>query len=158
MFPCEIKEFADRPILSMRLRSSVGDLPQHLAQVYGAISSYMKSTGIISNGPAFAAYYNMDMTHLDVEAGFMLMRPAPAQGEISASTVPAGIYAVCHYTGGYEGIRQVYGELQKFVAERGYTVSGAPIEWYLNGPETPPQDLKTDVEFPVLLLRETAHA
>lgn len=158
MYPCEIRKFPDRPVFSMRFRSPVSELRSHFSQVYSAIANYMASTGAFSNGPAFATYHNMDMADLDVEAGFLLVKPAAGKDEITASTIHAGTFAVCHYTGAYDGLGQVYEELQNFIGNQGYKISGVPTEWYLNGPETPPQDLKTDVEFPIVPLHETAHA
>ena len=158
MYPCEIKNLPDRPVLSRRFRSLVGELPRHFSDIYAAIANYMASTGAVSNGPAFATYHNMDMADLDVEAGFLLVKPAPGQDEIIASTIRAGTFAVGHYTGAYDGLGQVYEELQNFIGNQGYRISGVPTEWYLNGPETPPQGLKTDVEFPIVPLHETAHA
>lgn len=158
MYPCEIRKSPDRPVLSIRFHSPVSELRSHFSQVYSEIAQYMASIGAVSNGPAFATYYNMDMANLDVEAGFMLVKPAPGKDEIIASTIRAGTFAVCHYTGAYDGLGQVYEELQKFIGKQGYKISGVPTEWYLNGPETLPQNLKTDVEFPIIPLHETAHA
>ncbi len=151
MYPCELQEQAARHALSIRFRSAVQDLPAHFERVYGSIMQYLGALGEEHTGAAFAAYYNMDMQSLDVEAGFPVARPLPGKGDIRATEIPAGMFAVCHYTGPYDQVGPAYEQLMQFIKEKGYTVSGAAYEWYLNGPcDVSPQDLKTDIVLPVM--------
>lgn len=156
MYPCELKEQPAQPTLSVRFRAPVQELPQHFQKVYGAIMQYLGELGEQHAGAAFAAYHNLDMQNLEVEAGFPVSRSLPGKGEIQASIIPAGTFAVCHYTGPYDGTAAAFEQLTQFAKDQGYQVSGAPYEWYLNGPDTLPQDLKTDVVFPVTRIAESA--
>lgn len=158
MFPCELKKQADQPTLSIRFRTPVQELPQHFGRVYGAIAQYLGMLGEQHTGGVYAAYHNMDMENLDVEAGFSLSKPLPGKGEIQAGTIPGGTFAICHYTGPYDQAVPAYQELAQFVKDKGYEASTVAYEWYLNGPETPPQDLKTDIVYPVTRITEHAHA
>jgi effector-binding domain-containing protein len=149
MYPCELKERSVQHTLSIRFRSPVQDLPVHLGRIYGSIMHYLETLGEEDTGAAFAAYYNMDMQDLDVEAGFPVARPLPGKGDIQAAEIPGGMFAICHYTGPYDQVGPAYEQLMRFVRERGYTAGGVAYEWYFDGPDVPPQDTRTDIVFPV---------
>ncbi|MCZ7539654.1 MAG: GyrI-like domain-containing protein [Anaerolineae bacterium] len=150
MYPCELQEQPARPTLSIRFRSPVQDLSTHFGRIWGSLIEYLGTLGEHPTGAPFAAYYNMDMQDLDIEAGFPVARPLPGKGEIQATEIPGGMFAICHYTGPYNQVGPAYGELTQFVQQQGYAPSGAAYEWYLNDPSAvPPQELKTDVAFPV---------
>ena len=151
MFPCELKQEATRPALSIRFRSPAKELPSHFDQVYGALCAYLDELGEPHAEVAFAAYYNMDMQDLEVEAGFTVPRPLPGKGNIQASEVPGGMYAICHYTGPYDETEPAYNALLKFIKDSGYAQGEVFYEWYLSGPEVPPQEAKTDLVVPVIL-------
>ena len=155
MFPCDLQEHPTRPTLTIRFRTPVEELPKHLGQVYHAIADYLEELGEEHAGPAFTAYYNMDMQNLDIEAGFPVSKTLPAKGEIQASTIPGGTFAVCHYTGPYEQVSPAYDQLMKFTMDKGYEARGVVYEWYLNGPdEVPPEKYKTDIAFPVKRIKQ----
>jgi effector-binding domain-containing protein len=156
MYPCEIKEWPTRPALSIRFRAPVQELPGQFGRVYGEILQYLRELGEQHVGAAFAAYHNLDMQNMDVEAGFPVSKPLPDRGEIRAGKIPGGMVAICHYTGPYDKVGPAYEELKQFAMEKGYAPGGVCYEWYLNGPEVPPQDLKTDIVFPVTFVGETA--
>jgi len=159
MFPCAIKTFAPRYTLSIRFRSPVQDLPQHFARAYTAISQYIGELHEQPAGGVYAAYYNLDMQDMDVEAGFTTLKPLSGKGEISASEIPGGTFGICHYTGPYDEIGPAYELLTQYIAEHGYQPTGVAYEWYLNGPaDVPPQYLKTDIAVPVTHVGEVETA
>lgn len=150
MFPCEIKHFETRPVLSIRFRCAAQDLPEYFGRVYGAISRYLGELGEDHAGPAFAAYYNLDMQNLDVEGGFPVSRPLPGKGDIIASEIPGGLYAVCHYTGPYDQVGPAWEHMMQVASEKGYRPHHVSYEWYLNSPEeVPAEELRTDLAFAV---------
>lgn len=151
MFPCEVQEQRSRHTLSVRLSTPVEELPAQSGRVYGAISQYLAELGEAHAGPAFTIYYNMDMQNMDVELGFPVERALPPQGELQPGELPGGTFVVCHYTGPYPDCGPAYEALTQFAKEQGYEPSGIAIEWYLNSPRevASPQELKTDIAFPV---------
>lgn len=149
MFPCEVKEQAARPTLTVRFRSPVQDLPKHFGHIYGMIMAHLGSHQAAPSGPPFAVYYNMDMQHLDIEAGFPVPRPMAGSGEIEAHEIPAGLFAVCHYVGPYDGIGPGYSQLTQFVRISGYETLGPAYEFYLDDANVNPKDTRTDIVFPV---------
>jgi effector-binding domain-containing protein len=154
MFPCEIEERAARHTVSIRFRTSADKLPQRLPEVYKAVFEHIGASGGFALPAAFAAYHNNDLQDLDMEAGFPVASPVAGKGEIQPGLLPAGKFAVCHYTGPYQELSSAYEQVMKFIADQGYKASGIMYEWYLNGPETPPEKLKTDILVPVMPVGE----
>jgi effector-binding domain-containing protein len=110
---------------------------------------YLEELGESHTGNAFAAYHNMDMQNMDVEAGFPVSRALPGRGDIQPGKIPGGWFAVCHYTGPYDQLGPAYEFLTQYSADRGYHPGSVAYEWYLTGPDVPPQEMKTDIVFPV---------
>jgi effector-binding domain-containing protein len=147
-YNCEVKEQLTQATLSIRTRTPVQDLAQILGKAYGAIAQYLGELGEQPAGPPFAAYYNMDMQDLDVEAGFPVSRRLSGKGDIKASEIPGGKVATCLYTGPYSEIEPAYTALSQWITDNGYEATGVVYEMYLNDPtQTPPQELKTQIVF-----------
>ena len=147
---CELIERSAQPVLSIRARTPVQDLPALFGKVYGTIGQYLGELRQQPAGAPFTAYYNMDMQDLDVEIGFPVAGPLPGKGEVMAGEIPAGRYAACLHIGPYNAIGAAYDALQVWLTEHGYEAMGVSYEFYLNDPQqVPPQELQTQVLFPV---------
>jgi effector-binding domain-containing protein len=81
----ELTDEKAQPVLSMRVRTAVSNLPQEFGRVYGEILKYLEETGETTDGPAFGAYYNLDMENLDVGIGFIMPKAIPGKGDIQAA-------------------------------------------------------------------------
>jgi effector-binding domain-containing protein len=146
----EIKEQESQPTLVIRTRTSVEDLPKALGEAYGAIARYLGELCECPVGAPFSAYFNDDMTNLDVAIGFPVAGPLPGRGNIEASEIPAGKLATCLYTGPYSGLAPAYDALTHWVAENGYEATGVVYEMYLDDPgDTPTEKLRTLIAFPL---------
>jgi effector-binding domain-containing protein len=150
-YNCEAKQQAAQPILSIRTRTPVENLPQVLGQAYGKVMQEMGALGEQPCGYPFVIYYNMDMQALDIEVGFPVSGPLPVQGEVQSGTIPAGKVATCLYVGPYPEMAAAYEELNAWIAANGFQTTGTVYEHYLNSPmDTPPADLKTQIVFPLV--------
>ena len=149
-YKCELKEQHTQPALSIRRRTSVQDMPQVLGAAYGAIAQYLQELGEQPAGPPFTAYYNMDMQDLDVEIGFPVSGKFPGKDDIAASEIPSGKVATCLYVGPYNEMEPAYKALLQWIEDNGYEATGVAYEMYLNDPgQVPPQELKTQIVFPL---------
>ena len=149
-YQCEVKEQTSQPTLAVRTRTSVAKLPEVMGQTYGTIAQYLGSLGEQPAGPPFAAYHNMDMSNLDVEIGFPVTTAAEGSGRVKAGKLPGGKAAVILHVGPYEKIEEAYNRLTAFVKEKELEPESFCYEFYLNDPaETPPEELKTEIYFPV---------
>ena len=147
---CEIKDMPAQPVLSIRARCAVQELPQLLGVSFGAIAQHLGGMGENPAGAPFVAYYNMDMQNLDVEIGFPVSRSLSEQGNIQAGQIFGGKFATCLFTGPYSEVGSAYDALTKFVAEKGLEPTGVAYEFYLNDPQTvKPAELQTQIYFPL---------
>ncbi len=156
---CQINERAAQPVLSIRTRTSLAKIQQTLGYAYGAVAQYLGEMGEQHAGAPFAAYYNMDMQDLDVEAGFPVARALPGRADIQSTEIPAGPQGSVVYAGAYEGIKQAYDALAQYAQEHGYAPSGVCYEVYLTDPmQTPPEQLMTQIMFPLVKMGEPVPA
>jgi effector-binding domain-containing protein len=150
-YQCELKETTSQPVLSVRTRTSIQELPNVMAQVYPAISQYLEEQGEQPAGAPFAAYYNMDVQDLDVEIGIPVAEALAPTADFQASVIPGGRAATCIHVGPYSAISQAYEALEKWVQENGYQTSGTAYEMYIDDPGmVPEEELRTLVLFPLL--------
>lgn len=148
-YQIELTDQPGQPVLSMRTRTSVRNLPQELGKAYGAIIQYLNEIG---EKPleAFAAYYNLDMENLDVEMGFLVPKPLPGKGEIKAGEIPAGKQVSCMHKGPYQKMDTAYNAITQWINENGHTPTGVSYEFYYNSPmEVPESELLTKIVFPL---------
>lgn len=146
---CEIKKQPAQPVMSIRARTPVQNLPMVLGKAFGDVATYIGEQGQQPQGPPFVAYYNMNMEDLDIEIGFPVLKKLPGKGEVKASEIPAGKVATCVYTGPYgEEMKAAYEALAKRVEEKGLVPTGIVYEIYFNSPmDTPPAELQTKIVF-----------
>lgn len=146
----ELTDQPAQPVLSIRTRTAVGNLPQELGKAYGAIIQYLNEIGEKPSEAAFAGYYNMDMENLDVEMGFTVAKPLAGKGEIQASEIPAGKQVSCFYKGPYSQMEPVYNDMMQWINENGHTPTGVSYEFYYNSPmDVPESELLTKIVFPL---------
>jgi len=144
----ELTEEPAQPVLSIRTRTAVDNLPQELGKAYGAIMQYLNEIGEKPFNVAFAAYYNFDMEDLDVEMGLPVRKPLAGKGEIKPGEIPAGKHVSCFYRGPYNKMEPVYKAMLEWVNENGYTLTGASYELYYNSPaDVPESELLTKIIF-----------
>lgn len=137
-----------QPTLSVRVVTSIADLPKEIGKAYGSIIDYLSARDEQPLGPAYIAYFNMDMENLSVEIGFPVEKEIEGSGEIVSSTIPAGKQASCFYKGPYAGMAPTYDELTKWVEEKGYEPAGIAYEFYYNSPqEVPESELLTQIVY-----------
>lgn len=146
----QITEQSAQPVLSIRTRSSVENLPNLIGECYGKIMQYMGEIGIEPADAPFVAYYNMDMKDLDLEIGFPIAKPVEGKGDIIKSEIPAGKYMFMMYKGPYAEMENPYNEMMEFMKKEGLKSKGVAYEFYFNSPADVPEDeLLTKIVFPV---------
>ena len=148
MYTCKIHQQEAAPVLSVRVRLPVHELPDFLDQAFSSISQYLAEVGEQPAGNPFVAYYNMDMQNLDVEAGYPVSRPLAGRDAIRPGRLPEGQVAETVYTGPYQEIGPAYEDLTHWVSAHGHQPSGVVYEFYLNDPaRVLPEQLQTRIVF-----------
>ncbi|MDD4730245.1 MAG: GyrI-like domain-containing protein, partial [Dysgonamonadaceae bacterium] len=93
----QIVETEEQPVLSVKTTTSVNNMPNVVGRIYSQIVNYIIEKGEEPIGPAFIAYYNMDMENLIVEIGFPITRKIEVKDDIVQRYIPAGRKATgCH--------------------------------------------------------------
>ncbi|MGB3907484.1 MAG: GyrI-like domain-containing protein [Methanomethylovorans sp.] len=146
----DVKTEPAQPVLSIRMRVSVQELPFVIGESYTKIMHYMDKIGQQVAGAPFVAYYNIDMEDLDIEIGFPVAGPLEGTGEIQSSEIPAGTYVSMVYKGAYSGMEKPYAYMAEWIKKSGYKSKGVTYEYYYNSPqEVPESELITRIVQPV---------
>ncbi len=148
-FNFELKQAAAKPALAVRTHAAVQDLPSVFGRVYGAIMQYMGELGEQPVGMPYAAYYSLDMQNMDLEIGFPVARKLVGKGEIQPSEFPGGRLASVMHVGPYDKMVATYQALTDWVKAQGLETTGVSYELYYTGPETPPEQTRTEIIFPI---------
>lgn len=146
---CELKQQAAQPALSVRTRATAQDLPELFSKTFSAIMQYLGELGEQPTGMPYAAYYNMDMQNLDIEIGFPVAQKIPGKAEIQSSEFPGGKLASVMHIGPYDQVGPAYDALTQWMKEKGYETTGVVYELYYSEPDTPPEEIRTEIIFPL---------
>lgn len=147
---CSLEHQTAQPTLSMRFRAPVAGLAPEFRRAYAALASYIREVGGRIVGPAFAIYHGMDISNLDIEAGFVVAQPTAGKGEIRSGTLPESELVTAIHTGPYETVGSTYSVIAEWAHGRGLTTAGPFAEFYLDDPVvTPAAELRTKVTLPV---------
>lgn len=150
IFKIELMESEAQPVLALRTRTSLENLPKIIGETYSQIFGYLNELGQQPADAPYTAYYNLDMKDLDVEMGFPVAKEFPAKGDIKPGQIPAGTFVACIYKGPYSGMEAPYKEIAKWIEERGYQQTGTCYEYYFNCPaDVPESELLTKIAIPV---------
>lgn len=139
-----------QPVLSVQTQTSMNNLPEAILQSLMKVGEHLERLGVLPAGPAFVAYYNLDMNASRVEIGFPVAQQLTGAGEVVPRTIPGGPVGMCDYVGPYQDLASVYQQLNAYLEGQGREPTGVSYEYYLNDPAvTPPAELRTQVVFPL---------
>lgn len=147
----EVRGQHHRPVLSIRTRTDVTHLPELIGDAYQRIGRYLEELDVEPDGAPFVAYYNQDMKDLDVEIGFPVEDVIPGVHDMCPGEIEEGKMVTCVYIGPYEGMVEAYGEMYRYIEEKGLKTKGPAYETYLNSPGevSGPEELMTRIDLPV---------
>jgi len=78
-----LEEQKKQPVLSIRLRTAMENMPKVIGEGYGAIMMYINELGEQPVNAPYTAYYNLDMQDMDVEMGFPVARVLAGKGDMA---------------------------------------------------------------------------
>jgi effector-binding domain-containing protein len=148
-YQIELIQTEEQPTLCIQVTTRVEELPQLIGKSYGRIMEVAGKHGINLIGAPYVAYFNMDMENLQVEMGFPVDKIIEAEDNVVAGVIPAGKKLATLYTGPYEKMVPAYEQLTQWAKDHNQEPTGVSYEYYLNGPETPPELLQTRIVFPL---------
>jgi effector-binding domain-containing protein len=154
MYRVEERDLTEQPTLVTRARLRIPDIRGWIGPAFGRVIAAIQASGSAPSAPPFARYQPVEdrLDTFDVEAGFPVAGPiTPVGDDIQAATLPAGPAAVTVHVGPYDEMTPAYDALEKWVADRGGAVAGAPWESYLSEPVGDPSTWMTQVVLPYSL-------
>lgn len=91
----------------------------------------------------------MDMSALDIEAGFPVAKVLPVKGELQSHVIPGGNFISTVHQGAYDTVSPAYDALAWAKANH-YEPIGIAYEYYLNDPGADSSVVaKTEIRFPL---------
>ena len=107
--------------------------------------------GVALLGPAFALYRGPFAEIVDLEVGFPVDRPIPAEGNVVASELPGGLLARGTHSGSFDGLGDAWARLAAWLGEQGHAPAAERWESYVTqpSPDMDPRDLRTELFWPV---------
>lgn len=138
-------------VVSKRVSVTLSDIGRVIGPAFGEVYGHLGARSIEPKGPPFVIYHGMPEgeTPFDVEICAPVARPTDPPVGWQVQELPAGDFATIVHVGSYDSLGTAYDALTAWIGEHAMVVSGPPREVYLSEPSTPPEQVKTIVEFPV---------
>jgi len=138
-------------VISKRVPVRLSGIGAVYSATFGEMFDVLGARGIEASGPPFVIYHDMPSGDdpFDVEFCAPIAAAFEPPGEWAVQELPAGDFATLVHVGPYESVDVAYDTINEWIAEHGLSVAGPPREVYLSPPETPPDQIRTIVEFPV---------
>ena len=112
-YEIDARELAEQPTAVSSTTLAVRDIGPWLGSAYAAVASRLASEGAGPAGPPFARYRVLGGGRFDVEAGFPALKPIAPEGDVKASTLPAGPVAHTVHVGPYDAMEPAYDALER---------------------------------------------
>lgn len=146
----EVRETQKQETACIKTTTPVEKLPEVFGKGYMEIMETAGKQGVQPTGAPYALYLNDDMSNLQIEFGFPVAGTVKKEGRVEAGGLPGGKAAFDLHEGPYDTIGDAYNRLTAYIKEQGLEPTGVCYEIYLNDPgETPPEELKTEIYFPL---------
>jgi effector-binding domain-containing protein len=148
----EIKEVPELRAAVVRRHSDAAGVGRAVRDGMGVLMETVAGSGATRAGPPFLVTMGEmdDPAGVDLEIGVPIEGPFEATDDVAESVLPGGTVASTVHVGSYRSIGRAYGALAPWIAEQGREIAGPPVEIYISDPdETPPEELRTEVRFPV---------
>ena len=134
--PFEIKTIEAQKALVMKADVPMSDISAKMGEIYQSTFSYVMQNNIQPAGPAIAVYYSWDPEgNIVFEAGVPVTGEVNGQGDILLKEYPEMKALTTLYTGSYEDMEPIYGELMEYIKDKELEWTGTTWEVYLTDPE-----------------------
>ena len=146
-----------QPTVAIATRASTLSMAMLMGKTYGKLMQYIESKGACMTGMPYTLYKNVDwhtvtgsqgfwfnlkmMFHKwELEIGMPVDKVIAGEGEIIASTIPAGKYLKALHRGPYKDMGKTYNKMTAYADENNLTIGDHALEKYLNDPRQVGQD------------------
>lgn len=125
------------------------DLPAKLGRTYGEIENWAVRQRVRISAP-FARYRFFSTSACKLEAGYIVDRAVPGDEHIRVRDDGGYTALTALHIGPFSAVSQAYKALEEFMRIHGYASAGPPVEYYLTPPDTPPEQQRAEIVWPVV--------
>jgi effector-binding domain-containing protein len=138
-------------VVSKRLPARLSEIGTVLGTAFGEVYGYLGQHGVEPKGPPFVIYHGMPVADdpFDIEICAPVVRRTDAPAGWQVQELPAGTFATLLHIGPYDTVGTAYDEMTGWLGAHDIVVTGPPREVYLSEGDTPPEQIRTVIEFPV---------
>jgi len=138
-------------VVSKRLPVRLSEIGSVISQAFGEVYGHLGASGVESDGPPFIIYHGSPAggEPFDIEVCAPVVRAIDPPIGWRVDELPAGTFATLVHVGPYDTIGAAYDTLSEWIGSHELAIAGPPREVYLSEPDTPPDQIRTIVEFPV---------
>jgi effector-binding domain-containing protein len=150
-YDVRIDRESGRHLAVSSFEASPDEMGQHQPAAFGAVAGYLGRIGIPITGPAVSRYEPAEGGRFRVSSGFVVEGDFATGDGVEHQRLPECEVGRTVHVGRYEKLGEAYDALRRGVREAGREVeeSGTMWEEYLTGPETPPDQTRTVVSWPL---------
>ena len=148
-----IVQLQARPFAYVNLTSSLPAMPQTMSEGFGQLAGLFAKAGAQMAGNPLAHYLAFGADTVTFELGFPVL-PADIEklrsAGLSIGQTPSGRNMTATHIGPYDTVSETYAVMD--TAMRAHGVTGTKDMWesYMSPPETPPEQIKTEVIWPLM--------
>lgn len=139
-------------VVSKRVPVTLAGIGGTIGSAFGEVYGHLGGHGAAPDGPPFVIYHGTPASGepFDIEICAPVARAVEPPAGWQLQELPAGMFATLLHVGPYDTIGTAYAEIMAWPGEHGYAIAGPPREVYLSDPSTPPEQIRTIVELPVV--------
>jgi effector-binding domain-containing protein len=138
-------------VVSKRLPVRLSEIGGIIGPAFGEVYGHLGARGVAGDGPPFVIYHGSpaESDPFDIEVCAPVNRRAEPPAGWQVQELPAGSFATLVHVGAYDSLGVAYDRLTAWIRAHDLAFAGPPREVYMSGPETPPEQVRTIIEFPV---------
>jgi effector-binding domain-containing protein len=140
-YQVRIERVEAQPLAVVRRLAKIDELSRVVPAACGEVWNFIRANGIRNPGRHVAVYLDCKM---NIEVGAEVPGPFVSDGNVVASSIPAGRAATTTHMGPYQKLGDAHNAVQAFCKEHGHALAG--VSWEIYGHWTDePAKLRTDV-------------
>lgn len=138
MTEIQITDHHEQQTAVVREQVAMDALPAFFQRAFNAAMGQAQAQGLQVVGAPFGKYYGIPGETVDVEAGFPVNGSVSAADGVIPGTLPAGRVVEALHVGPYDMLPDTYGEVERWIDERGLRAINVMWEAYLTDPGEQP--------------------
>lgn len=151
--PIRVREEAPTSVAYVRREGPFDGIPGALEVLH----RHLEDRGLTPAGPPIGVFFSDPKQVPEARARWEVRwaiaeRRAdadPGDDDVGYRLLAGRTVAVLVHVGPYDTVARDYERTARWIGEHGYMVVGPPEEAYLSEPDTPPEQIRTEIRFPV---------